>query len=112
MKSGTVASLSGRRNFLSDRKVARSAGSSGKMPGFAAAITQFSAGAGFIGRAGVWRAARRGGQDAWSGRGQDPMLIRATSQTVRVRGRRTASSGREHGLVTGVSHVAKEAFER
>jgi len=48
MKSGTVASLSGRRSFLSDHKVARSAASSGKVPGFAAAITQFSAGAAYV----------------------------------------------------------------
>src|SRR5690348_5237945 len=59
---------SGRWSFLSDRKVARSATSSGKVPGFAAAIAQFSAGAAYIACPAIRHATRRSGRDTRSGR--------------------------------------------
>src|SRR5262249_13723785 len=106
MKSGTGDLPFGRSEFLHDRKVARSAGSSGKLPDLAAAVAQIRGRSTYIGRAAApgWREPRSGrpargqarvrgssgpGPGARSspmpGRGQDLIPIRAASLAAAVR---------------------------
>src|SRR5690349_22960024 len=92
MKSGIGDLPFSRRKCLHDRKVARSAGSSGKLPDLQAAVAQIKGRSTYIGRA-----AGRPGPAGATGRpvrlaarpdarcGQNPMPIRAASRAAAVR---------------------------
>ena len=74
-----MASPFSRRKHLHDRKVARSAGSSGKLPDLPAAVAQIRGRSTSIGRG----ARPRSG--VMPGSGQGPMPIRAASLAAAVR---------------------------
>jgi len=86
MKSGTGDLPSIVWKHLDDRKVARSAGSSGKLPDLPAAVAQIRGRSTYIGHAAAVPGGRtRPRSGLIPGSGQDPMPIRAASRAAAVR---------------------------
>ena len=75
----------GRSESLHDRKVARSAGSSGKLPDLPAAVAQIRGRSTNIGHAAATGGRTRPRSGLMPGSGQDPMPIRAASRAAAVR---------------------------